>query len=338
MLKVTPTYVLDEEALSFASPDIPLAAPAEAALLDAYSDAVTRVVDLVGPAVVKLDVLKGGKPAGSGSGAILSPDGLVLTNSHVAQGTPRVSVSTPDGRTFDARLIGDDPDTDLALAHIEQPVHLSWAKLGDSQALKRGQIAIAIGNPLGFEATVTTGVVSALGRSLRAKNGRLIDDVIQTDAALNPGNSGGALVSSRGEVIGINTAVIMGAQGICFAVASNTASLVMGQLIRHGRVRRASIGVAAQPAAISRRVQVATGVDQASGVMLSAIETGGPADAAGLLIGDVVVALDGVRVRGADDLIRLLNEERIGRVVVADVIRNGRAREFEMTPRERRGS
>jgi S1-C subfamily serine protease len=338
MLKVTPTYVLDEEALSFASPDIPLAAPAEAALLDAYSDAVTRVVDLVGPAVVKLDVLKGGKPAGSGSGVILSPDGLVLTNSHVAQGTPRVSVSTPDGRTFDARLIGDDPDTDLALAHIEQPVHLSWAKLGDSQALKRGQIAIAIGNPLGFEATVTTGVVSALGRSLRAKNGRLIDDVIQTDAALNPGNSGGALVSSRGEVIGINTAVIMGAQGICFAVASNTASLVMGQLIRHGRVRRASIGVAAQPAAISRRVQVATGVDQASGVMLSAIEMGGPADAAGLLIGDVVVALDGVRVKGADDLIRLLNEERIGRVVVADVIRNGRARDFEMTPRERRGS
>jgi S1-C subfamily serine protease len=338
MLKVTPTFVLDEEASSFVSPDAPVAASSEAALLDAYSDAVTKVVDLVGPAVVKLDVLKGGKPAGSGSGVILSPDGLVLTNSHVAQGTPRVSVSTPDGRTFDARLIGDDPDTDLALVHIEQPVHLSWARLGDSQALKRGQIAIAIGNPLGFEATVTTGVVSALGRSLRAKNGRLIDDVIQTDAALNPGNSGGALVSSRGEVIGINTAVIMGAQGICFAVASNTASLVMGQLIRHGRVRRASIGVAAQPAAISRRVQVATGIDQASGVMLSAIETGGPADAAGLLIGDVVVALDGVRVRGADDLIRLLNEERIGRVVSAEIIRNGRAREFEMTPRERRGS
>jgi S1-C subfamily serine protease len=338
MLKVTPTFVLDEEASSFVSPDAPVAASSEAALLDAYSDAVTKVVDLVGPAVVKLDVLKGGKPAGSGSGVILSPDGLVLTNSHVAQGTPRVSVSTPDGLTFDARLIGDDPDTDLALVHIEQPVHLSWARLGDSQALKRGQIAIAIGNPLGFEATVTTGVVSALGRSLRAKNGRLIDDVIQTDAALNPGNSGGALVSSRGEVIGINTAVIMGAQGICFAVASNTASLVMGQLIRHGRVRRASIGVAAQPAAISRRVQVATGIDQASGVMLSAIETGGPADAAGLLIGDVVVALDGVRVRGADDLIRLLNEERIGRVVSAEIIRNGRAREFEMTPRERRGS
>jgi S1-C subfamily serine protease len=338
MLKVTPSFVLDEEASSFSSPDTSVAATSETALLDAYSDAVTKVVDLVGPAVVKLDVLKGGKPVGSGSGVILSPDGLVLTNSHVAQGTPRVSVSTPDGRTFDARLIGDDPDTDLALVHIEQPVHLSWARLGDSQALKRGQIAIAIGNPLGFEATVTTGVVSALGRSLRAKNGRLIDDVIQTDAALNPGNSGGALVSSRGEVIGINTAVIMGAQGICFAVASNTASLVMGQLIRHGRVRRASIGVAAQPAAISRRVQVATGIDQASGVMLSAIETGGPADAAGLLIGDVVVALDGVRVRGADDLIRLLNEERIGRVVSAEIIRNGRAREFEMTPRERRGS
>jgi S1-C subfamily serine protease len=338
MLKLTPSFILDEEASSFHRPDPPVAAPPEAALLDAYSDAVTRVVDLVGPAVVKLDVIKGGKPAGSGSGVILSPDGLVLTNSHVAQGTQRVSVVTPDGRSFDARLIGDDPDTDLALVHIEQPVHLSWAKLGDSQALKRGQIAIAIGNPLGFEATVTTGVVSALGRSLRAKSGRLIDDVIQTDAALNPGNSGGALVSSRGEVIGINTAVIMGAQGICFAVASNTASLVMGQLIRHGRVRRASIGVAAQPAAISRRVQVATGIEQASGVMLTAVETGGPADAAGLLMGDVVVALDGVRVKGADDLIRLLNEERIGRVVVAEIIRNGRAREFGMTPRERRGS
>ena len=337
MLDITPTFILDEDAARGLAPD-GNAPASEPTLLDAYSDAVTRVVDLVGPAVVKLDVRKDGKPAGSGSGVILSPDGLVLTNSHVAQGTHRVSVATADGRTFDARLIGDDPDTDLALVHIEQPVHLASARLGDSQALKRGQIAIAIGNPLGFEATVTTGVVSALGRSLRAKNGRLIDDVIQTDAALNPGNSGGALVSSRGEVIGINTAVIMGAQGICFAVASNTASFVMGQLIRHGKVRRASIGVAAQPSAISRRVQVSTGIEQGSGVMLSAIETGSPADEAGLLMGDVVVALDGRKVTGVDDLIRLLNEERIGRTVVADVIRNGRARVFEMTPRERRGS
>ena len=218
MLDITPSFVLDEDAGSQPAP-IADGAVLDAALLDAYSHAVTGVVDRVGPAVVKLDILKGGKPAGSGSGVILSPDGLVLTNSHVAQSTSRVAIVTQDGRHFDARLIGDDPDTDLALVHIEQPVNLPWARLGDSKGLRRGQVAIAIGNPLGFEATVTAGVISALGRSLRAKNGRLIEDVIQTDAALNPGNSGGPLVSSRGEVIGINTAVIMGAQGICFAVA-----------------------------------------------------------------------------------------------------------------------
>jgi S1-C subfamily serine protease len=269
---------------------------------------------------------------------ILSQDGLVLTNSHVAQSTARVGVQTQDGRHFDARLIGDDPDTDLALVHIEQPVSLISARLGDSSALRRGQIAIAIGNPLGFEATVTAGVISALGRSLRARNGRLIDDVIQTDAALNPGNSGGPLVSSLGEVIGINTAVIMGAQGICFAVASNTASFVMGQLIRHGRVRRASIGIAAQQAAISRRVQVASGVEQAQGVMIAQVETGGPADSAGLLMGDIIVSLDGRKAAAVDDLIRLLDEDRIGRGINLDVLRNGKARQFAVTPKERRGS
>ncbi|MDQ0474917.1 S1C family serine protease [Labrys wisconsinensis] len=336
MLDMTPSLVLDEDASPSSTPQ-PVPA-GDAALLDAYSQAVIDVAERVGPAVVKLDVRQGGRPAGSGSGVILSPDGLVLTNSHVAQGAARVGVQTPDGRHFDARLIGDDPDTDLALVHIEQPVSLPTARLGDSAALRRGQVAVAIGNPLGFEATVTAGVISALGRSLRAKNGRLIDDVIQTDAALNPGNSGGALVSSRGEVIGINTAVIMGAQGICFAVASNTASFVMGQIIRHGRVRRASIGVAAQPGAISRRVQVATGIEQASGVMISAVETGSPADGAGLLMGDIVVALDGHRVSGADDLIRLLDETRIGRSVTLDVLRNGRVRVFELTPRDRRGA
>jgi S1-C subfamily serine protease len=196
-------------------------------------------------------------------------------------------------------------------------------------------VAIAIGNPLGFEATVTAGVISALGRSLRAKNGRLIDDVIQTDASLNPGNSGGPLVSSRGEVIGINTAVIMGAQGICFAVASNTASLVMGQLIRHGRVRRASIGIAAHHALLSRRVQVATGIEQASGAMIASVESASPADIAGLLMGDIVVAVDGRRVTGVGDLVRHLDEDRIGRSTTFDVVRNGRARSFDVTPRER---
>jgi S1-C subfamily serine protease len=335
MLDTTPHFVLDEATSARSGVECASLPAADVALLDAYSDAVTAVVDRVGPAVVKLDVRKGGRPAGSGSGVILSPDGLVLTNSHVAQGLQRVLVATQDGRSFDARLIGDDPDTDLALVHIEQPVNLPWARLGDSKALRRGQVAIAIGNPLGFEATVTAGVISALGRSLRAKTGRLIEDVIQTDAALNPGNSGGPLVSSRAEVIGINTAVIMGAQGICFAVASNTASLVMGQLIRHGRVRRASIGIAAQRAAVARRVQVATGIEQASGALIASVESGGPADLAGLLMGDTIVALDGARVTGVDDLIRLLDGERIGRKIALDVLRNGKARTFEVTPRDR---
>jgi S1-C subfamily serine protease len=242
MLDTSPFFVLDDESASHETHSA--TSYDDGRLLDAYSNAVIGVADAVGPAVVKLEIRKDGKPAGSGSGVILSPDGLVLTNSHVAQGTARIGVQTQDGRHFDARLIGDDPDTDLALVHIEQSVNLPSARLGNSSQLRRGQVAVAIGNPLGFEATVTAGVISALGRSLRAKNGRLIDDVIQTDAALNPGNSGGPLVSSLGEVIGINTAVIMGAQGICFAVASNTASFVMGQLIRHGRVRRASIGIA----------------------------------------------------------------------------------------------
>ena len=330
MLDLNVAFVRDDETYAPSSGD--------ARLLDAYSNAVTGAADLVGPAVVRLDVRKGGKPAGSGSGVILSPDGLVLTNSHVAQGIARVGVQTQDGRHFDARLIGDDPDTDLALVHIEQPVSLTSARLGDSSALKRGQIAVAIGNPLGFEATVTAGVVSALGRSLRARNGRLIDDVIQTDAALNPGNSGGPLVSSRGEVIGINTAVIMGAQGICFAVASNTASFVMGQLIRHGRVRRASIGIAAQQASISRRMQMANGLDQGQGVMIAQVESAGPADAASLLMGDIIVNLDGRKASGVDDLIRLLDEERIGKPITLDVLRTGKLRQVSVTPRERRGS
>ena len=336
MLDFAPSFILDDETASHEAP--PITTTHDGPLLDAYSNAVMGVADLVGPAVVKLDIRKGGKPAGSGSGVILSPDGLVLTNSHVAQSTPRVGLQTQDGRHFDARLIGDDPDTDLALVHIEQPVSLPSARLGNSSLLRRGQVAVAIGNPLGFEATVTAGVISALGRSLRAKNGRLIDDVIQTDAALNPGNSGGPLVSSQGEVIGINTAVIMGAQGICFAVASNTASFVMGQLIRHGRVRRASIGIAAQQAVISRRVQIAAGIDQPVGVMIAAAEAGDPADAAGLLMGDIIVALDGRKVVGVDDLIRLLNEERISQRTRFDVLRNGKARSFDVTPKERRGS
>src|SRR6202163_166362 len=243
-------------AAAAASPKIPVD---DQALLDAYSRAVIDVVERVGPAVVRLDVkTKDGRTGGgTGSGVIVAPDGLVLTNSHVVGGLTQVTVATVDGRNLTARVVGDDPDTDLALVRIDAPVTLPAAALGNSKLLKRGQLVIAIGNPLGFESTVTTGVVSALGRSLRARSGRLIDDVIQTDAALNPGNSGGPLVSSHGEVVGINTAVIVGAQGICFAVAANTASFVLGELVRHGRVRRAYIGIAAQQFTLSRRRQLA---------------------------------------------------------------------------------
>src|ERR1700729_2742737 len=250
-------------AAAAAEPKIPVE---DQALLDAYSRAVIDVVDRVGPAVVGLTIhageANGGGRGGTGSGVVVAPDGLILTNSHVAGAASRIDVTTADGQELRARLVGDDPDTDLALLRIDEAVTLPAAPLGDSKRLKRGQLVIAIGNPLGFESTVTTGVVSALGRSLRSRNGRLIDDVIQTDAALNPGNSGGPLVSSRGEVIGVNTAMIMGAQGICFAVAANTASFVLGALVRHGRVRRAFIGIAAQQTAIPRRLQRAAGLVQ----------------------------------------------------------------------------
>src|SRR5712672_4489496 len=228
----------------------------DAALLDAYSRTVIGVVDSVSPTVVRLDVKPSeqARQGGSGSGVIVSPDGLVLTNSHVVGGTSRLRVTTADGQSLTAVVVGDDPDTDLALLRVNESVTLPFAPLGDSRHLRRGQLVIAIGNPLGFESTVTAGVVSALGRSLRARTGRLIDDLIQTDAALNPGNSGGPLGSSRGEVVGINTAIIVGAQGICFAIAANTAKFVLGELVRHGRVRRSWIGVAGQNVAIHRRV------------------------------------------------------------------------------------
>ncbi len=251
-----PVLALDSDSLG-QGPGAP-SAPNDAALLDDYSRVVSDVVDRVGPSVVRVDVRKQGRSAGSGSGVIISSDGLALTNSHVVQGSRTVNLITLEGRDLQARVLGDDPDTDLALLRIEADVSLPAAKLGDSAKLKRGQIAIAIGNPLGFDATVTAGVVSALGRSLQSRTGRMIEDVVQTDAPLNPGNSGGPLVSSAGEVIGINTAVIMGAQGICFAVASNTASFVAGEIARHGRVRRAYIGVGGATTAIPRRIALRT--------------------------------------------------------------------------------
>jgi S1-C subfamily serine protease len=313
--------------------------PEDQALLDAYSRAVIDVVDRIGPAVVGL-VVRAEKTRGStGSGVIVAPDGLILTNSHVAGAAgagARIAVTTADGQDLHARLVGDDPDTDLALIRVDEPVTLPAAPLGDSKRLKRGQLVIAIGNPLGFESTVTTGVVSALGRSLRARSGRLIDDVIQTDAALNPGNSGGPLVSSHGEVVGINTAVIMGAQGICFAVAANTASFVVGELVRHGRVRRAFIGISAQQATIPLRRRRAAGLDQDSAVMVSAVEAGSAADRAGLKSGDLVLGLDGHTITGADDLIRVLTGERIGKSVAFDVLRVTERLTISLVPEERK--
>ena len=312
------------------------------ALLDSYSQAVIDVVDRVGPAVVRLAV-RNGDPTrsgqsrgGSGSGVIVAPDGLILTNSHVAGTASRIEVTTADGQDLHARLVGDDPDTDLALIRIDEPATLPSARLGDSKRLKRGQLVIAIGNPLGFESTVTTGVVSALGRSLRSRNGRLIDDVIQTDAALNPGNSGGPLVSSRGEVVGINTAVIMGAQGICFAVAANTASFVLGELVRHGRVRRAFIGIAAQQTAIPPLRRRAAGLAQDRAVIIGTVESDSAAERAGLRPGDIIIALDGVTIAGADDLVRALTGEKIGRSVAFDVLRGTERLTVATVPRERR--
>jgi S1-C subfamily serine protease len=314
-------------------------------LLDAYSRAVIDVVDGVGPAVVRLAVRpadgRNGARGGTGSGVIVAPDGLILTNSHVAgrgpEGAPsRIDVTTADGQELRARLVGDDPDTDLALLRVDEPVTLPAAPLGDSKRLKRGQLVIAIGNPLGFESTVTTGVVSALGRSLRSRNGRLIDDVIQTDDALNPGNSGGPLVSSHGEVVGINTAVIMGAQGICFAVAANTASFVLGELVRHGRVRHAFIGIAAQQTTIPPRRRYAAGLTQNGAVIVGTVEADSAAGRAGLKSGDMIVSIDGATITGADDLVRALTGEKIGRAVALDVLRGLERLTISVVPEERR--
>ncbi len=314
----------------------PTPLPSDTELLDAYSHAVTSVVDAVGPAVLRVETYgRAGKPSGSGSGVAITPDGLVLTNAHVVEGAEAVRLMDAEGRFMEARTLGIDADTDLALLRAGAVRDLPHAALGDSKALRRGQLVVAIGNPLGFESTVTAGVISALGRSLRARNGRLIEDVIQTDAALNPGNSGGPLVSSRGEVIGINTAVIRGAQGICFAVAANTAQFVLSELIQHGRVRRGYIGVSGQTAAVPRRHALNAGIDNASGAMISALEPDGPAAQAGLMSLDTIVRVDGHGVTGVDDLIRLLNHERIGRDLEFEVLRRDTLRVFTVRPQER---
>jgi S1-C subfamily serine protease len=309
-------------------------------LLDAYSNAVIGVTERVGPAVVRVETGSKDRTArqrgGLGSGIVISPDGLVLTNSHVVGSSKEIRLRDIEGIVTDARVLGVDPDTDLALLRADGVRDLHYASLGNSKSLRRGQLVVAIGNPLGFESTVTAGVVSALGRSIRSVSGRTIEDVIQTDAALNPGNSGGPLVSSMAEVIGINTAIISGAQGICFAVASNTAQFVLSEIIRHGYVRRAYIGVSGQTAPIPRRHAVVAGIENRMGALLAQIEPDGPAARAGLLSGDVVIRLDGVEVNGVDDLIRVLDRDRIGRTLAMDVLRLGRLRAFDIHPIERK--
>ena len=289
----------------------------DARLLDAYSRAVVDVVDAVAPAVVHIQVQRsdGRGGPGTGSGVAVSPDGLILTNNHVVEGSKAIRITLADGTKFSARPVGRDPDTDLAVLRAETNAQLTFARLANSKLLKPGQIAIAIGNPLGFQSSVTAGIISAVGRSLRAQNGRLIDDIIQTDAALNPGNSGGPLVDSAGQVIGINTATIMGAQGLCFAVASNTAEYVLTQILAHGRVRRGLMGIVAEHVQLPQNVRHEFGLKQAAAIGIRGVQGGGPADIAGLKPGDVLVRLDGIAVGGVDDIARILDAGRVGREV-----------------------
>ena len=325
----------------------PAARRADAELLDAFSKTVVSVAEEVSPSVVKVDVQGPPPPAGrrrqtgprqpdeatgSGSGFVFTPDGFVMTNSHVVNQARKIDVSLPDGRRFPAHLVGEDPDTDIAVLRIYAP-ELTAVSFGDSSCLRVGQIAIAIGNPYGFDATVTAGVVSALGRSLRTKNGRLVDDVVQTDAALNPGNSGGPLVDARGRVIGVNTAMIMPAQGLCFAIAINTASFVMGRLIRDGHIRRAYIGLAGQNVPLHRRVMRYHELATESGVFVVSLEPNGPAAAAGVREGDLIVKFGDTAIAGIDDLHKLLTEERAGQAAELTVIRDMRRKEvLTVTP------
>jgi len=323
-------------ALTGASP-----ADSDAALLDAYSQAVINATDKVSPSVAYIEV-RGNRGAegraaresrGSGSGFVFTPDGFILTNSHVVHGADRIDVSFSDGYHYEAELIGDDPDTDLAVVRISAP-NLVPVALGNSDATRPGQLAIAIGNPYGFQYTVTAGVVSALGRSLRARTGRLIDDVIQTDAALNPGNSGGPLVNSNGQVIGVNTAMIPAAQGICFAIAVNTAQFVAARLIRDGRIRRSYIGLAGQNVPLHRRLVRYYKLPVASGILVLSSEPGSPARQAGLIEGDVIFGFDGQPVASIDALHRLLTDARVGAATPLDVIRRNEVRRLSIAPQE----
>ena len=325
---------------------IPEVAPvADDELLDAYSQAVIRVAEKVSPSVVNIDVHQqlssqrsAGFPSpqevhGNGSGFIFTSDGFILTNSHVVHHATQIEVMLSDGRRFQAHLVGDDPETDLAVVQIHAP-NLVPARLGDSQSMRVGQLAIAIGNPYGFQCSVTTGVVSALGRSLRSRSGRLIDNIIQTDAALNPGNSGGPLVNSQGVVIGVNTAMILPAQGICFAIAVNTAKFVAGGLIRDGKIRRSYLGVAGQNVPLHRRLVRFHNLPVESGVLVVSTEPSSPAQRAGLQAGDVIVGYGTQLIASIDDLHRLSTEEQVGVRLPLTVIRRLEKVVLEIIPEE----
>ncbi len=321
----------------------------DGSLLDAYSSAVSGAVEHVSPSVAHIEVhqavgrTRSGEPRerqGGGSGFVFTPDGLILTNSHVVHEAVRIAVTLADGRHMPATLIGEDPASDLAVIRLERPQFdepgLTVATLGDSQKLRVGQIAIAIGAPYGFQSTVTAGVVSALGRSLRSYSGRLIDDVIQTDAALNPGNSGGPLVDSAGNVIGVNTATILPAQGICFAIGINTAKFVASRLLRDGRIRRSYVGISGQTVPVHRRVVRFYDLAKETGALVISVEEGSPAKKTGLREGDVIVALDRQPVAGVDDLHRLLTEVRVGASCSLTVLRWTEKLELKVVPEEAR--
>jgi S1-C subfamily serine protease len=305
----------------------------DAQLLDSYSQAVTQAVRKIRPAVVHIAVERKGGAPGSGSGFVITPDGYAVTNSHVASKATSMVVSLPDGRQTTASLVGDDP-TRLAVIRLAHPVD-DWCVLGDSRALEVGQVAIAIGSPYGFQHTVTSGIVSALGRSMRSQAGRLIDDVIQTDAALNPGNSGGPLVNARAEVIGVNTAVILPAQGICFAIGANTARVIVSWLMTEGRVRRARIGVGGENVPIVRRYVRHFGLERESGVRTIQVERDSPADRAGLRPGDLIIGLGEEVVAGVDDLHRLLTGHDAVRATALKVIRGTQRMDLAIQPEER---
>jgi S1-C subfamily serine protease len=327
---------IDNYADSAADSAAPQGAPSESEIFDAYSRAVIGAVERVGPAVVHLQLEGDAGPAGSGSGVVFTPDGYLLTNSHVVNaggGGKRIVATFQDGRSSTASVVGDDPDTDLAVLRLHGEAPAS-ARLGDSRRLKVGQLVIAIGNPFGFQCTVTAGVVSALGRSLRARSGRLIDSVIQTDAALNPGNSGGPLVTSDGTVVGINTAIIAAAQGICFSISANTVEFVASRLIRDGRVRRCYVGIAGQNVPLPRRVVRFHELARESGVCVQSTAPDGAAREAGILSGDVIVAVDGKPVGDVDDMHRLMTEERVGIAVPVTLLRGVQKRVLTIVPRE----